>query len=203
MMKQRSALKADLEKYYIIGYGTARPTLIQRIQIRIFHFGLHCVACYRFGHYARDLYSKSKLLGFIPKLLHLILSYFVHMIHHVDIDAATIGYGLYIGHVGTIYIGPSVIGNNFSLTHNVTIGLGHSEHSEGVPNIGNDVWIGTGSIISGAIEIGNRVTIASGCILSRSVPDGSLVGGNPGRVILRDYDNRKLFGQTLSDESDP
>jgi len=38
------------------------------------------------------------------------------------------------------------------------------------------------------------VTIAGGCFLSRSVPDGCLVGGNPGRVVLRRYDNSYLFG---------
>ena len=139
-------------------------------------------------------------MGFIPKVFHLILSYLVHMIHHVDIDAATIGPGLYIGHVGTIYIGPVDIGSNFSITHNVTIGSGHFRGKKGVPSIGNNVWLGTGSVVSGAITIGNQVTINSGCILSRSIPDGFLAGGNPGRLILQNYDNRELLGWSLPDD---
>jgi serine O-acetyltransferase len=170
------------------------PSLGQKLRIWTMNFGLHCVACYRFGKFAERLWAKNRLLGLIPRCLHLPLSYFAQLIHHVNIDAATIGPGLYIGHVGTIYIGPTVIGANFSLTHNVTIGIGHAESGEGIPTIGDDCWVGTGSTLAGNITIGNRVTIANGTVLSRSVPDGCLVGGNPGRVILRDYDNSKLVG---------
>jgi len=201
MTKEKSALRADLDKYYRIHPGFARPPLRRRIRLWIFNFGLHCVACYRLGKYADRLHSKSKILGFIPRCVHLVLSYFVRMVHHVDIDAATIGPGFNIGHVGTIYVGPAVIGRNFSLGHNVTIGMGHSEAGEGIPTIGDDVWVGIGAIISGAITIGNRVTIANGCILSRSVPDGCLVAGNPGRVVLADYDNSKLLGWKFDDNA--
>jgi serine O-acetyltransferase len=199
--KPKSIFKADIEKYYSIRPGFAGLTLGGRIGLWTTNFGLHCVVCYRFGKYAAHLYARNKLLGIIPVCAHRLLSYFVHMVHHVDIDAATIGPGLYIGHVGTIYIGRTVIGRNFSLSHNVTIGIGHSEAGEGIPTIGDDVWVGTGSIISGAITIGNRVTVANGCILSRSVPDGCLVAGNPGRVVLRDYDNSKLLGWKIDDDA--
>jgi serine O-acetyltransferase len=201
MTKKMSAFRADLDKYYRIPLGSAQPSLGKRIRLWIFNFGLHCVACYRFGQYANRLYSRTKILGFIPKCMHFVLSYFVHMVHHVDIDAATIGPGFNLGHVGTIYVGPAVIGRNFSLGHNVTIGMGHSEAGEGIPTIGDDVWVGIGAIISGAITIGNRVTIANGCILSRSVPNGCLVAGNPGRVVLADYDNSKLLGWKFDDDT--
>jgi serine O-acetyltransferase len=194
-------LKADLQKYYRIRPGDRGPAFSAKVKLWIANFGLHCVACYRLGKYTERLYSRNRLLGFIPRCIHLVLSYFVHMIHHVDIDAATIGPGLYIGHVGVIYIGRTTIGKNFSLSHNVTIGIGHSEAGEGTPTIGDDVWVGTGSTISGAITIGNQVTVASGCILSRSVPDRCLVAGNPGRVVLRDYDNSKLLGWQIDGDA--
>ncbi len=201
MIKRKSNFKVDLAKYYRLRPGCAGPSLRTKLRLWVFNFGLHCVACYRFGQYANRLYSRSKLLGFIPRGVHRVLNYLVCMIHHVDISAATIGPGLYIGHVGTIYIGETVIGRNFSLSHNVTIGIGHSEGSAGVPVIGDDVWIGTGSIISGKITIGNRVAISSGCVLARSVPDGCLVAGNPGRVALRDYDNSQLLDWEYDDEA--
>jgi len=113
--------------------------------------------------------------------------------HHVNIDDATIGPGFFIGHVGTIYIGPVVIGENFSVTHNVTIGVGHSEGKTGLPSIGDNVWIGTGSVVSGAISVGNGVTIANGTMLTRSVGDGCLVAGNPGRVVMNSFDNSELL----------
>lgn len=201
MTKQTSYFRFDLDKYYHLVPGSAKPPLGWRIRFWIFNFGFHCVACYRFGKYAERLYAKSKILGFIPRCAHFVLNYWVRMVHHVDIDAATIGPGFNLGHVGTIYVGPTVIGRNFSLGHNVTIGVGRSEAGEGIPTIGDDVWVGIGAIISGPITIGNRVTVANGCILSRSVPDGCLVAGNPGRVVLADYDNSKLLGWKFHDDA--
>jgi serine O-acetyltransferase len=107
---------------------------------------------------------------------------------------ADVGPGFFIGHAGMILIGPTVIGRNFSVTHNVTIGFGQSEAARGYPVIGDDVWVGTGSVISGAIRVGDGATIANGTMLSRSVPPRSLAAGNPGRVVLQGYDNSFLLG---------
>lgn len=199
MGKQPGAFKADLERYYRIFPGS-NPPLSKKIRMWLTNLGLHCVICYRFGKLAERVYRRNRILGLAPRCIHFLLNFVVRAVHHVDIDAATIGPGLYIGHVGTIYVGPTTIGRNFSLTHNVTIGIGHSEGGEGIPTLGDDVWIGTGSTISGAITIGDRVTIVNGTVLSRSIPDGCLAGGNPGRVIMRDYDNQKLLGLKPDEE---
>ncbi|MEE9555560.1 MAG: serine acetyltransferase [candidate division Zixibacteria bacterium] len=187
--------KADLEKYYAIEFGTQNPPIRAKITLWIYNFGLHCVAIYRLGRFSERLYRRIKWLALPIKLIHRLLDLMVKFVHHVNIDDAKLGGGFYIGHVGTIYIGPTTIGENCSLSHNVTIGIGHSQGKEGSPVIGNNVWIGTGSIISGAISVGNDVTIINGSVLSRSVPDGCLVGGNPARVILQNYDNTSLLGQ--------
>jgi len=187
--------RADLEKYYLIGFGTKNPSARQKITLWIYNFGFHCVAVYRLGRFSERLYGRIKWLALPVMLVHRLLDYFIKFVHHVNIDDAKLGSGFYIGHVGTIYIGPTTIGENCSLSHNVTIGIGHSEGKEGLPVIGDNVWIGTGSIISGAITVGNNVTIVNGSILSRSIPDGCLAGGNPARVILQNYDNTYLLGQ--------
>ncbi|MEA2030991.1 MAG: serine acetyltransferase [candidate division Zixibacteria bacterium] len=159
----------------------------------ITNFGLHCVAIYRLGNFSRRVAQRNLIIGLPLILLHRPLNFLMRLVHHVDIDDADIGPGFYIGHVGTIYIGPTKIGANVNITHNVTIGVGHSKDEKGIPIIGDNVWIGAGSVIHGNISVGNRVTISSGCILSRSVPDGCLVVGNPGRVTLKEYDNSKLL----------
>lgn len=187
--------KADLEKYYVIEFGTKNPPLCPRINLWIYNFGLHCVAVYRLGRYSERLYKRIKWLALPIILVHRFLDFLIKFIHHVNIDDARLGDGFYIGHVGTIYIGPTTIGENCSLSHNVTIGIGHSKGKMGLPAIGNNVWIGTGSIISGAITLGDNVTVVNGSILSRSIPDGCLAGGNPARVILQNYDNTYLLGQ--------
>ncbi len=195
MPKNHSMFKADLEKYYLIEYGTEHPSCWCKFRLWVNNFGFHSVAVYRLGQFARRWSTKNKLIGLPFQLLHRVLEYFVRMVYHVNIGAVNVGPGFYIGHVGTVYIGPIVIGRNCTLTHNVTIGEGHSVGSKGTPTIGDDVWIGTGSILYGAISIGDGVTVISGCVLSRSVPARCLVGGNPGKIIFREYDNSRLFGE--------
>ena len=195
MGNSKSYFRADLEKYYLIELGSANPSLYSKLKLWTFHFGLHCGTVYRFCQFARRLKKRFWLLGVPFVIVARVLDLQARFLHHVHICEAIIGPGFYIGHVGTIYLAPTEIGKNLSIAHNVTIGVGHISGQKGVPlSIGDNVWIGTGSVLSGPISIGNNVTIAGGCYLSRSVPDGCLVGGNPGRVILRHYDNEYLFG---------
>ncbi|MDR2913747.1 MAG: sugar O-acetyltransferase [Tannerella sp.] len=49
--------------------------------------------------------------------------------------------------------------------------------------IGNDVWIGGGSIIFPGVTIGNNVTIGAGSIVTHDIPDNVLAFGNPCRVV--------------------
>lgn len=191
--ERRGAFRADIEKFYRVQFGNTSPSVVRKCRLWLKHFGLHCVAVYRFGKMAGRISQVSRLLGIPFVIVHVILNYWMQFFHHVNIDDATIGPGFFIGHVGTIYIGPVVIGENFSVTHNVTIGVGHSEGKTGLPSIGDNVWIGTGSVVSGAISVGNGVTIANGTMLTRSVGDGCLVAGNPGRVVMNSFDNSELL----------
>jgi serine O-acetyltransferase len=190
---EKGYFKADLKKYYAIHFGSRQPGLLGRIRFWAGQFGLHCVAVYRLGRFCRRLSARSRLLALPFLVIYTILAYIAECLHHVHIDGASFGPGLYIGHVGTIYAGGTV-GANCSLSHNTTIGIGHSQGAAGVPTIGDNVWIGTGSVISGAITVGNGVTITNGSMLSRSVPDRCLVAGNPARVVMREYDNSELMG---------
>ena len=189
-----SAFEADLEKYYRLAYGTSRPSVGQRLRLWTTHPGFHCVAIYRFGCYARELEGRRRIAGRLARGASAVLNHAMTFLHKVHIGAE-VGPGFYIGHVGNIYIGARSIGRNFSVTHNVTIGRGqHEGERGGIPKLGDDVWIGTGSILSGPIEIGTGATIAAGTVLTRSVPEGALAAGNPGRVANAQYDNRPLFG---------
>ncbi len=49
--------------------------------------------------------------------------------------------------------------------------------------IGNDVFVGAGTIILPNTHIGNNVVIGAGSVVSRSIPDNSVAVGNPARVI--------------------
>jgi serine O-acetyltransferase len=198
----RGAFATDVAKYYAIELGGNRAPA-GRIRFWLFHSDFHCVACFRFGQAAHRLYSRSKLLGFLPLVVGKLWRRWGATIHHVEIDhQAKIGPGFYIMHRNGIVIGPSPIGDNCVLHHNVTIGQRVAAGDKGVPRLGDNVWIGPGATIYGDITIGNNVTIAAGTVISKSVPDNSLVAGNPGRVIQRDYDNRSIINFTVPKPQD-
>lgn len=49
--------------------------------------------------------------------------------------------------------------------------------------IGNNVFIGAGSIIMPGVTIGNNVVIGAGSLVSKDVPDSSVAVGSPAKVI--------------------
>jgi len=54
---------------------------------------------------------------------------------------------------------------------------------KGVPTIGNNVVMSSGSVIVGNIIIGSNVFIAPNSFLTVNVPDNSTVIGNPAKII--------------------
>lgn len=66
--------------------------------------------------------------------------------------------------------------------------------------IGNNVFIGAGSIILPNVKIGNNVIVGAGSIVSRTIPDNSVALGTPARIICS-YEEfvekkKKLFNET-------
>lgn len=90
----------------------------------------------------------------------------------------------------------TVLGNNVMMGPNVSILSGSHNfdrldipmNEQGAPKrkpviIGNDVWIGTRSIILPGVNIGNHSIIGAGSVVTRDVPEYGIVGGNPAKVI--------------------
>lgn len=48
--------------------------------------------------------------------------------------------------------------------------------------IGDNVWIGGGSIILPGVTIGNNVTIGAGSVVTKDIPDNKVAFGNPCKV---------------------
>ncbi|KAA5546674.1 sugar O-acetyltransferase [Adhaeribacter rhizoryzae] len=49
--------------------------------------------------------------------------------------------------------------------------------------IGDNVWIGGHSVICPGVNIGNDVVIGAGSVVTKNIPDKVVVAGNPARVI--------------------
>ncbi|MEZ4387775.1 MAG: serine acetyltransferase [Candidatus Krumholzibacteriia bacterium] len=191
-------VRADWRKCCRIHLGTERPSRLRAAKLFAGHFGFHCVLVYRFGAWATAQVRARRWLGAPFLIAYLAANHAVRLVHHVNLRReAVIGPGFYISHVGTIFVDKITADENLSLTHNVTIGVGHARGGAGVPRrIGRNVWIGTGSVIAGDLTIGDDVTILPCSVVTRTLPDRVLVGGNPAKLVLKDYDNRELFGPT-------
>jgi len=139
------------------------------------------IALYKIGNL---LYRNH--IPFFPKLLSLInrILFSVWLPSSAQIgEKFTLGYwGL-----GVVIHSNSIIGNRVWICQNVTIGRNFGDRK--VPVIGNDVYIGAGSVLFGEIEIGDNVIIGSNSLINKSIPPNCTVVGNPMKIIL---ENRSL-----------
>lgn len=88
----------------------------------------------------------------------------------------------------------SLIGKGCTLMQQVTVGSNTFTDSKkhGSPSIGDNVFIGAGAKIIGAVKIGSNVRIGANCVVFADVPDNATVVAGAPRVILHEdkRDNR-------------
>lgn len=61
--------------------------------------------------------------------------------------------------------------------------------SKGNIIIGDDVWIGSNSVILSGVTIGRGSIIGAGSVVTMNIPNYSIVAGNPARVIKSRFSN--------------
>lgn len=128
-------------------------------------------------------HPKSSLTG---KLYRLILRHYQIKYGFQIYPETEIGEGFYLGHWGALVINPKAkIGKNCNIAQGVTIAQANRGKNEGVPVIGNEVWIGANAVIVGNITIGNNVLIAPNAYVNMDVPDNSIALGNPAVITSK------------------
>lgn len=97
---------------------------------------------------------------------------------------AIIGNNLFIDHGTGIVIGETtIIKDNVTIYHGVTLGGRGLDKGKRHPTIGNNVIIGCGAKILGNINIGNNVKIGANSVVLKDVIDNATIVGIPGKTI--------------------
>ncbi|HEY1855945.1 serine O-acetyltransferase [Acidocella sp.] len=99
---------------------------------------------------------------------------------------AKLGRRLVIDHGLGVVIGETAeIGDDVYMYHQVTLGGTSSEHGKRHPTVGNNVIIGAGAKVLGAILIGDGARIGANAVVIAPVPAGTTVVGIPARPVDR------------------
>lgn len=89
-----------------------------------------------------------------------------------------------------ITIGNNVtITNSSILTHDASVNRSLGYSKIGKVNIGDNVFIGYGSIVLPNVTIGDNVIVGAGSVVVKNIPSNSVAAGNPAKVIGTFEDN--------------
>jgi len=138
------------------------------------------------GFHARQFHRMAHTLWnwrvpFLPRLI----SHISRFLTGIEIHpGAKIGEGFFIDHGMGVVIGEtSEIKDNVALYQGVTLGGTSLLKKKRHPTLCNNVVVGAGSKLIGAITIGDNVKVGAGSVVITSVPANATVVGVPGRVV--------------------
>ncbi|HUE15143.1 MAG TPA: serine O-acetyltransferase [Planctomycetaceae bacterium] len=138
--------------------------------------GFQALQSYRIAHWLWEHRHKS---------LALFLQNRISQVFAVDIHpAARIGHGILIDHGTGVVIGEtSVVENDVSMLHEVTLGGTGKETGDRHPKVREGVLIGAGAKILGNVEIGKGAKVGAGSVVLDDVPPHCTVAGVPARIV--------------------
>lgn len=140
--------------------------------------GFWVMLVYRFGRWRYSV--RPALLRKVFSLLYKVLYKFVQILTGIELPCEVIvGRNFVIDHFGGIVVsGYAQFGDDCRIRNGVVIGLKNIAEPV-APIIGNNVDIGAGAKILGAIKVGNNVVIGANAVVITDVPDNSLAVGVP------------------------
>ncbi len=152
------------------------PAARNLLEVLLAYPGVHAVLLFRMTH---------RLWLTDWKLSARLLAAFARWLTNVDIHpGATIGKRFFIDHGACVVIGETAeIGNDVTLYHGVTLGGTTWHKTKRHPTLGNNVLVGAGAKILGAITLGDNVRVGANSVVIKDVPPCCTVIGIPGRII--------------------
>jgi serine O-acetyltransferase len=138
--------------------------------------GLHAIVAHRVAH---RLYKRR--VPFVPRLI----SQLARFITGIEIHpGARIGSGFFIDHGMGVVIGETTeIGDNVVLYQGVTLGGTGKQRGKRHPTIQDNVVVGVGAKVLGAITVGTAAKVGGGAVVVKDVPPYATAVGVPARIV--------------------
>ena len=135
---------------------------------------MNAIHIYRLAHFLH-----VRRVPFIPTLLRFLMFF---LYNSVIEPACHIGKGSYFAHgaIGIVLHPRCRIGDRVLIGQGVTLG---GSFGSGPPTVENDVWIGPGARLLGAITVGQNSIVGANAVVTKDVAANSIVAGVPARVI--------------------
>jgi serine O-acetyltransferase len=154
------------------------PAARNALEVMLCYPGLHAVWVHRITH-------KLWTGGF--KLLARWLSQIARGLTGIEIHpGATIGHNFFIDHGMGVVIGETAeVGNNVTLYHGVTLGGTSLNKVKRHPTLEDNVVVGAGAKVLGAITIGAHSRIGANAVVVKPSPPNSVIIGVPGQIVVR------------------
>jgi len=152
------------------------PAARSVLEVLFLYPGLHAIWMHRVAHW----FWKHHL-----KFLGRAVSHFSRAVTGIEIHpGAKIGRRVFIDHGMGVVVGETTeIGDDVLMYTGVVLGGTSLEKKKRHPTIGDNVVIGTGAIVLGAITVGNGARIGAGSVVVRRVPRGATMVGIPARMM--------------------
>jgi serine O-acetyltransferase len=154
--------------------------------------GVHAILMHRLAH---------SLWGRGWRYAGRFVAYVVRIWTNIDIHpGATIGRRFFIDHGAGVVIGETAcIGDDVTLYHGVTLGGTTWNKGKRHPTLGNNVMVGAGAKVLGAITLGDGVRVGANSVVVNDVPAARSVVGIPGRIVqLEDMAVDNIYGINLN-----
>ncbi len=155
------------------------PAARSALDVVLSYPGFHAVAAHRFIH---ALHRTG--IPLLPRWLSTVNRFLTGIEIHPN---ARIGRGFFIDHGMGVVIGETaIVGDNCTIYQGVTLGGTSLSHGKRHPTLGNNVTVGVGAALLGAITIGDNAKIGGGSVVVRDVPANATAVGVPARVVMKD-----------------
>lgn len=140
--------------------------------------GFQALSCYRVAHYLWQN-DRTQLAFYLQSLIAETFAVDIH-------PAAKIGSGILLDHATGFVAGEtSVIQDDVSILHAVTLGGTGKERGDRHPKIQSGVLLGAGAKILGNVTIGEGAKVGAGSVVLKDVPAHCSVAGVPAQIVGR------------------